>query len=407
MCMWPNCDQTQTNFMKKMTKSVVLLVAAALLSGQTRAAEDTAASETKPKATSRATELFGDSVVAKGKGVEVKRSQLDEEFIRVKAQASANNRPLSSEQSTLLERQILDGLIQLRLLLGKATEADLSKGKEQFTGSMEQARTNRNQTVEEFNQWLAPQLRLLGVTREQWEKQNAEQAAARVVLEREMNVKVTEDEAKKYYEDNPSKFEEPEMVHVSHILISTQDPATRSDLPDDKKTAKRKLAEDILKRAKAGEDWGKLVKEYSEDPGSKDKGGEYTFARASVDPQRAMVPEFENAAFVLNTNQISDIVTTSYGYHIIKLLEKLPAKKESFSGVETKSIFLKADRQKATIRDILVEQGMTKGFADYMKKLKQEASVEILDEKLKAVDLSAAEAGALAAPAAGPKASPK
>jgi parvulin-like peptidyl-prolyl isomerase len=393
--------------MKKMTKSLVLLVAAALLSGQTRAAEDTAATETKPKATSRATELFGDSVVAKGKGVEVKRSQLDEEFIRVKAQASANNRPLSSEQSTLLERQILDGLIQLRLLLGKATEADLAKGKEQFTGSLEQARTNRNQTVEEFNQWLAPQLRLLGVTREQWEKQNAEQAAARIVLEREMNVKVAEDEAKKYYEDNPSKFEEPEMVHVSHILISTQDPATRSDLPDDKKTAKRKLAEDILKRAKAGEDWGKLVKEYSEDPGSKDKGGEYTFARASVDPQRAMVPEFENAAFALNTNQISDIVTTSYGYHIIKLLEKLPAKKESFSGVETKSIFLKADRQKATIRDILVEQGMTKGFADYMKKLKQDANVEILDEKLKAVDLSAAEAGAVAAPPAGPKTSPK
>jgi len=390
-----------------MTKSLVLLVAAAFLSGQTRAAEDTAATETKPKATSRATELFGDSVVAKGKGVEVKRSQLDEEFIRVKAQATANNRPLSSEQSTLLERQILDGLIQLRLLLGKATEADLAKGKEQFTGSMEQARTNRNQTVEEFNQWLAPQLRLLGVTREQWEKQNAEQAAARVVLEREMNVKVTEDEAKKYYEDNPSKFEEPEMVHVSHILISTQDPATRSDLPDDKKTAKRKLAEDILKRAKAGEDWGKLVKEYSEDPGSKDKGGEYTFARASVDPQRAMVPEFENVAFALSTNQISDIVTTSYGYHIIKLLEKLPAKKESFSGVETKSIFLKADRQKATIRDILVEQGMTKGFADYMKKLKQEASVEILDEKLKAVDLSAAEAGALAVLVAGLKASPK
>ena len=245
------------------------------------------------------------------------------------------------------------------------------------------------------------------MSREQWEKQNSEQATARIVLEREMNIKVTEDEAKKYYEDNPSKFEEPEMVHVSHILISTQDPATKSDLPDDKKTAKRKLAEDILKRAKAGEDWGKLVKEYSEDPASKDKGGEYTFAKASVDPQRAMVPEFENAAFALHTNQISDIVTTSYGYHIIKLLEKLPAKKEPYSGVETKSIYSKADRQKATIRDILVEQGMTKGFADYMKKLKQEANVEILDEKLKAVDLSAAEAGAAAAAAAGPKTAPK
>ena len=75
-----------------------------------------------------------------------------------------------------------------------------------------------------------------------------------------MKVKVSADDAKKFYEDNPSKFEEPEMVHVSHILVSTQDPTTRSDLPDDKKTAKRKLTEDILKRAKAGEDWGKLVR---------------------------------------------------------------------------------------------------------------------------------------------------
>jgi parvulin-like peptidyl-prolyl isomerase len=385
-------------FMKNTMKSLVLLVAAALLSTQTRAAE---ATDTKPRPTSRATELFGDNVVAKGKGVEIKRSQLDEEFIRVKAQATANGRQITSDQSTLLERQILDGLIQLRLLLAKATEADLAKGKEQFASSLEQNRTNRNLTVEEFNQWLGPQLRLLGVTREQWEKQNADQAAARIVLEREMNVKVTEDEAKKYYEDNPSKFEEPEMVHVSHILISTQDPATRSDIPDDKKTAKRKLAEEILKRAKSGEDWGKLVKEYSEDPVSKDKGGEYTFARASVDPNRAMVPEFENASFGLNTNQISDIVTTSYGYHIIKLLEKLPAKKEAYSGIETKSIYPKPDRQRFTIRDILVEQGMAKQFPNFMKKLKEEAKVEILDEKLKAVDLSALEAGAVGAPGVG------
>jgi Parvulin-like peptidyl-prolyl isomerase len=394
--------------MKNTMRSLVLMTVGAVLCAEIKAAESTNATDSKPKAASRATELFGDSVVAKGKGVEIKRSQLDDEFIRAKSQQAANGRQLTSEQSAVLERSLLDGLIQLRLIIGKATAADLAKGKEQFAASLEQARTNQNQTVEEFNQWLAPKLRLLGVTREQWEKQNVEQAAARIVLEREMNVKVAEDEAKKFYEDNPSKFEEPEMVHVSHILISTQDPATRSDLPDDKKTAKRKLAEDILKRSKSGEDWGKLVKEYSEDPGSKDKGGEYTFAKASVDPQRAMVPEFENASFALNTNQISDIVTTSYGYHIIKLLEKLPAKKETYAGVETKSIYQKADRQKYTIRDILTEQAMAKQFPDFMKKLKEEAKVEILDERLKAVDLSALEptgAGAPTSPAVKP--SPK
>jgi parvulin-like peptidyl-prolyl isomerase len=195
------------------------------------------------------------------------------------------------------------------------------------------------------------------------------------------------------------------MVHVSHILIGTQDPATKTDLPDDKKTAKRKLAEDLLKRAKAGEDWGKMVKEYSEDPGSKDKGGEYTFPRASatMDPNRTMVKEFEDASFALSPSQISDIVTTPYGYHIIKLLEKLPAKKEAFAGADTKSIYLKPDREKATIREILNEQGMQKQFPDFVKRLKADAKVEILDEKLKAVDMSAAEGGGAAAAKAGAK----
>lgn len=392
--------------MKNTTKALVLLIAMAAPYGRTWAAENTAATnKTEAKPASRAAELFGDSVIAKGKGVEIKRSQLDDEFIRVKSQATAAGRAIPPEQVTILERRILDGLVELRLLLTKATEEDLAKGKAQFNASLEQARTNANLTREEFEQKLAPQMRLLGVTREQWEKQNAEQAAARNVVEREMNVKVTEEEAKKFYEDNPSKFEQPEMMHVSHILISTRDPATKGDIPDDKKTVKRKLAEDILKRAKAGEDWSKLVKDHSEDPGSKDKGGEYTFPRASADPMRAMEEPFETTSFALNPNQISDIVTTSYGYHIIKLLDKIPAKKETYAGVETKSIYDKPDRQKATIREILVEQGLQKQFPEFMKKLKQDANVEILDEKLKAVDVSAAERSAAGSPTAAP--SPK
>ena len=383
--------------MKKTMKSLVLLLAATgLACTRVFAADDSTASDAKPKP-ARATELFGDSVVAKGKGVEIKRSELDDEVIRVKSQYAAAGRPIPAEQSTLVERQILEQLIQFRVLLGKATEADLAKGKEQFLASLQQARTNRNQTEEEFNQWLAPQIRLLGISREQWEKQNAEQAAARMVLEREMNVKASAEDAKKFYEDNPSKFEQPEMVHVSHILIRTQDPLTKADLPDDKKTAKRKLAEDLLKRAKGGEDWGKLVKEYSEDSGSKDKGGEYTFARsANADPGRAMEADFENASFALNPNQISDIVTTSYGYHIIKLIEKIPAKKEPYSGLETKSVVVKPDGQRMTIQDILNFQAMQKQFPDFIKKLKEEAKVEILDEKLKAVDLTALEGTAAA-----------
>jgi parvulin-like peptidyl-prolyl isomerase len=123
--------------------------------------------------------------------------------------------------------------------------------------------------------------------------------------------------------------------------------------------------EGILKRARAGEDFAKLAKDYSEDPGSKDKGGEYTF------PRGQMVAEFEAAAFSLGTNQVSDIITTRFGYHIIKLSEKIPARKVEFAKAES------------DIKEGLTQQAVQKQFPDYIAKLKKEAGVEILDEKLK------------------------
>ena len=141
--------------------------------------------------------------------------------------------------------------------------------------------------------------------------------------------------------------------------------ASNAELSQEQKDAKRKQALDILKRARAGEDFAKLAKEFSEDPGSKDTGGEYTF------PRGQMVPEFENAAFSMNTNQISDLVTTRFGYHIIKVLEKLPAKKAELAEVNSK------------IKDYLVQEAIKKQLPDYYAKLKKDANVEILDEKLK------------------------
>jgi len=124
-----------------------------------------------------------------------------------------------------------------------------------------------------------------------------------------------------------------------------------------------------LKRAKSGEDFAKLARQYSEDPGSKDNGGEYTF------PRGQMMPEFEAAAFSLNTNQVSDVVTTPYGYHIIKLYEKIPAKKIDF------------DKAESDIKDYLTQQQIQKQFPQYSQKLRKDADVQILDDKLKPLDL--------------------
>jgi peptidyl-prolyl cis-trans isomerase C len=354
--------------MKSKIQSLVPLLLATALpvwsAAPGQSASTNAAAGSKPAL--KTSDLFGGKVLAKGKGVEVTRGQLDDEVIRVKAQAAAHNQNIPPEQMGRLERQILDQLIQVQLLQTKATDADKAAGKALAEKRFEEAKTRLGS-----DEALNRQLTLMGATREEMLAKWIESATAEAVLKRELKVSVTDADAKKFFDDNPARFEEPEMVRASHILLNTIDPKTHSELTEDQKTAKHKEMEGLLKRARAGEDFAKLAKEYSEDPGSKDKGGEYTFPRGQMVP----VPEFEAAAFSLSTNQVSDIVTTQFGYHIIKLNEKIPAKKVEF------------EKALPNIKEGLTQQELQKQFPDYVAKLKTEANVEILDEKLKAVEL--------------------
>lgn len=362
--------------MNKLSK-IVLLCSAPLMAFAVTP-DKPAGTNAPAKPALSADSLFADSVVAKGKGVEVKRNELDSEVINGKAMYASRGMAAPAE----LESQALRGLIIKQLILSKATDADRAKGKTAFQDNLEKLKKNSNLTEDEFKQKLNQQLLVLGLTREQWEKQNAEQATIPIVLQRELKINVTDDDVKKFYDDNPAKFEEPEMVRAAHILLMTQDPTTQEPLSDDKKQAKHKQMEDLLKRARGGEDFAELAKKYSEDPGSKDKGGEYTF------PRGRMVPEFEAAAFSMKTNEISDIITTQYGYHIIKLYEKIPAKKVELSTV------------KDEIKDYLTQSQIQKDFAPYAKTLIKDANVEILDEKLKgAADIKDAETNAVNAAA--------
>lgn len=367
----------------KMTRVTLPVVASAVLltalaQGAARAATDTPApgapAALATPAAPKTSELFGDSVVAKGKGVEVKRSQIDEEMIRFKSQAAARGQRIPTDQVGLIETRILQQIIQLQLLNARATDADKVLGRETAQKRVSEARAQLGDE-EMFNMRLKAE----GLTQEQLLAKWSEAATAETVIKREIKVEVSDDTITKFYNDNPAKFEQPEMVKAAHILLSTLDDS-RKELPEDKKAAKRKLADDLLKRAKAGEDFAKLAKEFSEDPGSKNRGGEYTF------PRGQMVPEFEAAAFSLETNQVSDLVTTQFGYHIIKLYEKLPAKK------------LELAKVKPDLKEALEAREVQKQLPDYTKKLQQEAGVEILDESLKPKETP--ETGAAPAPAA-------
>ncbi|HKA17721.1 MAG TPA: peptidylprolyl isomerase [Blastocatellia bacterium] len=151
-------------------------------------------------------------------------------------------------------------------------------------------------------------------------------------LQKNADKLVADADVQQYFTDHPSDFDE---VRVRHILVSTQpkpeaeDEVDNKDVKDKKPTEKpkaltkeeaRKKSESLLERARKGEDFAKLASENSDDPGSKDKGGEYDFFGHGK-----MVPEFEKAAFALKPGEISDLVETQFGFHIIKLEERRSA----------------------------------------------------------------------------------
>jgi parvulin-like peptidyl-prolyl isomerase len=328
------------------------------------------------------TELFGDEVIARGKGVEVKRSQLDSAMISIKATAAARGQAIPPAQLQMLEQQVLQRLIQIQLLLGKATEADRAKGRETATNRFAII-LKRAGSEEALNR----QLKSVGLTDTELRARMTDEAIAEAVLERELKVTVTDADVKKFYDENPARFEAPEQVRVSQIALNTFDPATRQPLPEEKQAAKRKQAEDLLKRARAGEDFAKLAREYSDDPRAKETGGELTLARGNP----GVPPEFESAAFSLHTNQISDLVTTQFGFHIIKLLETIPAHKVELAKVSDE------------VKEGLKRRELEKLLPDYLARLERENHVEILDEKLKPPPEGAGDAAKDATEKAGDK----
>jgi peptidyl-prolyl cis-trans isomerase C len=167
-------------------------------------------------------------------------------------------------------------------------------------------------------------------------------------------ITVTEADAKKFYDDNPDKFKMPERTQASHILISADQKAT----PEDKKKAKEK-AEAIRKRVAKGEDFAAVAKAESNCP-SAAKGGDLGYFGKGQ-----MVPEFEKAAAALKLGELSDVVESPFGYHIIKVMDRKPADTVKFAEVKDK------------IEDYLKGQKAQKPMSDYVEKIKKEAKVEI------------------------------
>ncbi|MCF7669957.1 MAG: peptidylprolyl isomerase [Verrucomicrobia bacterium] len=295
--------------------------------------------------------------MAKGDGVEVTSKQVEDAFISYKSSKASTGQQVPESQREQIKKEILNRLVVVQILVNKATDAEKEEAAKEAEASLDRM-ISQASTKAAFER----QLLSVGTNLERFRNDLIERAVCEKVIQRDLKPKlnITEEKVAQFYEENPKQFKTPEQVRASHILIATKNLETGEEYSEEKKAEKKKLIEDLLKRARDGEDFAELAAEHSEDPGSKEQGGEYTFARGR------MVPAFEAAAFSLEPGQISDVVTTSYGYHIIKLHEKIPA--------ETTSL----EEARADIKNYLEYRGIQKLLPAYLEQIKEEANVEIM-----------------------------
>jgi peptidyl-prolyl cis-trans isomerase C len=164
---------------------------------------------------------------------------------------------------------------------------------------------------------------------------------------------VSDEESKTYYDSHPDLFKQPERVRARHILIKVDPGADESQ-----KAEARKKIKEIQEKVQKGEDFAALAKESSEGPSSA-KGGDLGYFRRGQ-----MVKSFEEAAFRLQPGEVSEIVETGYGYHLIMVIDKKPETTIAYKDVK--------DR----LEQHLKREKVRKEVSLYVEKLEEKAKVE-------------------------------
>lgn len=248
------------------------------------------------------------------------------------------------------KKQVVDQMIAEELLYQESAKRKL-KVADDFVDKQLESLKSRFPDDEQYKNTL----KRMDMTEDQLKADIARQAAIRKLLDEDVisKISISKEEAQKYFENNTTKFHQPERVRAQHILIKV-DP---SDDEKKKSEALKKL-KDIKKRIMAGEDFGKLAKENSEGPSNVREGDLGYFTRGR------MVKPFEDAAFKLSPNEVSDIVETQFGYHLIKVLDHQPEKDPSFEEVEPKIM--------ATLRNEMIQ----KKIEPYLQDLRDKAKIK-------------------------------
>jgi len=262
-----------------------------------------------------------DSVAVTVNGIDINESRIEAQLKPQLAKVGAQLPSTFVEQyKNQLRQQILEELIVTQLLDGKVKENNIIVTEEEVLLHLEKAAAQQNLSLSDIKEMMEARGQSFDEAKQRIKKGMAYQKLMEAQWAGKINV--TEDDAKKYYSENAKQLEQ---VRASHILITpdsnqaTAGSALTSDPnadPNKAKAAAKAKAQDLLKQIKDGADFAELAKTNSDCPSSKQGGDLNFFGRGQ------MAPTFEEAAFALKTGQVSDVVETQFGYHIIKVTDR-------------------------------------------------------------------------------------
>jgi parvulin-like peptidyl-prolyl isomerase len=265
-----------------------------------------------------------------------------------------------------MKKEMLTQMVEEKLLRQEAKKQNIIVTKQDIQKGVDEVkkRFSPDKDYQEYKDELKRQ----GYTEKIFEKDIKEQLMVMQLIDKEIKGKAilpNEAEVRKYYDEHKKELKQEEQARARHILIRVDE---KADLKT--QSAALKKIQEIQAKVKKGGDFAALAKEYSEDPGSKENGGDLGFFT-----KETMVPEFSKAAFALKPGQVSDLVKTSFGYHLIKVEETKPAKQLALED-EVPVGGGKNVKIKEYIQNILYQQSTEKKFEEWLTDLKNKAKIE-------------------------------
>ena len=289
-------------------------------------------------------------VVVSVNGKDIIQGEVEKELQNILMQYQGRVPPQQMVQlQSQFKKQAVESLINKQLLFEETDKQNIEASDEEIEAEVKKV-SAQFETPEKFKE----RLEQMGMSEEKLREDIKQNYRIEKLIKSKLpEITVTDEDISLFYKENPENFSVPEQIQASHILLSLE-----PDASDEVKKEKQSELQAVLEKIKKGDDFAELARKHSDCP-SKEKGGEL-----GSFPRGAMVKAFEDVAFNLKKDEVSDVVETQFGFHIIKLTGRTEASTTPLEQVKDK------------ISTYLETQKQSKEVAAYLEKLRSAAKID-------------------------------